>query len=115
MLPEPYGVDRETWIDNSTNPVTVWYAVAPDYRLHRAADAYQVTGYLKGGWRAPAWDNLLYEPCHAAQKCIAASNMAALMVSRPSAEANMSSSTRFTMIPASSNTAGALVNFRTTS
>ncbi len=25
VLPEPYGIDRETWIDNSTDPVTVWY------------------------------------------------------------------------------------------
>jgi virginiamycin B lyase len=25
LLPEPYGHDRESWIDNSTNPVTVWY------------------------------------------------------------------------------------------
>ena len=25
VLPEPYGIDRESWIDNSTNPVTVWY------------------------------------------------------------------------------------------
>ena len=25
VLPEPYGIDRETWIDNSTTPVTVWY------------------------------------------------------------------------------------------
>ena len=24
-LPEPYGFDRESWIDNSTTPVTVWY------------------------------------------------------------------------------------------
>ena len=24
-LPEPYGHDRKTWIDNTTNPVTVWY------------------------------------------------------------------------------------------
>jgi len=24
-LPEPYAMDRESWIDNSTNPVTVWY------------------------------------------------------------------------------------------
>ena len=24
-LPEPYGLDRETWIDNTTTPVTVWY------------------------------------------------------------------------------------------
>jgi streptogramin lyase len=26
VLPEPFGHDRRTWIDNSTNPVTVWYA-----------------------------------------------------------------------------------------
>ena len=26
VLPEPYSHDRRTWIDNSTNPVTVWYA-----------------------------------------------------------------------------------------
>ena len=25
MLPEPYCHDRRTWIDNSTDPVTVWY------------------------------------------------------------------------------------------
>ena len=25
MLPEPYGFDRESWIDNSTDPVSVWY------------------------------------------------------------------------------------------
>jgi virginiamycin B lyase len=25
VLPEPYGIDRESWIDNSTDPVTVWY------------------------------------------------------------------------------------------
>ena len=25
LLPEPYGHDRESWIDNSTDPVTVWY------------------------------------------------------------------------------------------
>jgi virginiamycin B lyase len=25
VLPEPYGIDRESWIDNSTSPVTVWY------------------------------------------------------------------------------------------
>src|SRR5580704_13978320 len=25
VLPEPYGFDRESWIDNSTDPVTVWY------------------------------------------------------------------------------------------
>jgi streptogramin lyase len=26
VLPEPYGFDRESWVDNSTTPVTVWYA-----------------------------------------------------------------------------------------
>jgi streptogramin lyase len=25
VLPEPYGFDRESWVDNSTDPVTVWY------------------------------------------------------------------------------------------
>jgi virginiamycin B lyase len=25
VLPEPYGIDRQSWIDNSTDPVTVWY------------------------------------------------------------------------------------------
>jgi virginiamycin B lyase len=25
VLPEPYALDRESWIDNSTDPVTVWY------------------------------------------------------------------------------------------
>jgi len=25
VLPEPFAYDRRTWIDNSTNPVTVWY------------------------------------------------------------------------------------------
>jgi virginiamycin B lyase len=25
MMPEPFSHDRRTWIDNSTNPVTVWY------------------------------------------------------------------------------------------
>ncbi len=25
VLPEPYGHDRESWIDNSTDPVTIWY------------------------------------------------------------------------------------------
>ena len=25
VLPEPYGLDRQSWVDNSTNPVTVWY------------------------------------------------------------------------------------------
>jgi hypothetical protein len=24
-LPEPYAHDRRTWIDYSTNPVTVWF------------------------------------------------------------------------------------------
>jgi streptogramin lyase len=25
VLPEPYGLDRQSWIDDSTDPVTVWY------------------------------------------------------------------------------------------
>jgi streptogramin lyase len=25
MMPAPFSHDRRTWIDNSTNPVTVWY------------------------------------------------------------------------------------------
>ncbi|MEA2936638.1 MAG: hypothetical protein QOC56_142 [Alphaproteobacteria bacterium] len=25
VLPEPYGIDRQSWVDNSTTPVTVWY------------------------------------------------------------------------------------------
>jgi streptogramin lyase len=25
VLPEPFAYNRRTWIDNSTNPVTVWY------------------------------------------------------------------------------------------
>jgi len=25
VLPEPYGIDRETWTDNSKTPVTAWY------------------------------------------------------------------------------------------
>src|SRR5262249_1796779 len=25
VLPEPYGLDRQSWVDNSTDPVTVWY------------------------------------------------------------------------------------------
>jgi len=25
VMPEPYSFDRRTWIDNSTNPVTIWY------------------------------------------------------------------------------------------
>jgi hypothetical protein len=25
VMPEPYSHDRRTWIDSSTDPVTVWY------------------------------------------------------------------------------------------
>ena len=25
MMPRPYAHDRRTWVDNSTNPVAVWY------------------------------------------------------------------------------------------
>ncbi len=31
VLPEPYSHDRRTWIDNSTNPVTVWYVDHNNY------------------------------------------------------------------------------------
>jgi len=24
-MPEPFAHDRRTWVDNSTNPVTVWF------------------------------------------------------------------------------------------
>ena len=24
-MPEPYAHDRRTWIDNSTDPISVWY------------------------------------------------------------------------------------------
>jgi streptogramin lyase len=30
-LPEPFAYDRRTWIDNSTNPVTVWYVDYDNY------------------------------------------------------------------------------------
>jgi virginiamycin B lyase len=34
MMPEPYAHDRRTWIDNSTNPVTVWYVDHEGYMVH---------------------------------------------------------------------------------
>jgi streptogramin lyase len=30
-MPEPYAHDRRTWIDNSTDPISVWYV---DYQGH---------------------------------------------------------------------------------
>lgn len=33
VLPEPYAHDRRTWIDNSTDPVTVWYADHEGYMV----------------------------------------------------------------------------------
>ena len=33
VLPEPYAHNRRTWIDNSTNPVTVWYADHEGYMV----------------------------------------------------------------------------------
>ncbi len=33
MLPEPYAHDRRAWIDNSTDPVTVWYADHEGYMV----------------------------------------------------------------------------------
>ena len=31
VLPEPYGIDRKSWIDNSTDPVSVWYVDQEGY------------------------------------------------------------------------------------
>jgi len=31
MLPEPYGIDRKSWVDNSTTPVSVWYVDQEGY------------------------------------------------------------------------------------
>ena len=38
VLPEPYGIDRETWIDNSTDPVTVWYVDHEGWHRAHPAD-----------------------------------------------------------------------------
>jgi streptogramin lyase len=34
VLPEPYGHDRESWIDNSTDPVSVWYVDHDGWLVH---------------------------------------------------------------------------------
>jgi streptogramin lyase len=34
VLPEPYSMDRESWIDNSTSPVSVWYVEHEGYLVH---------------------------------------------------------------------------------
>jgi virginiamycin B lyase len=34
VLPEPFSMDRESWIDNSTNPVSVWYVDHEGYLVH---------------------------------------------------------------------------------
>ena len=34
QLPEPYGHDRESWIDNSTDPVSVWYVDHDGWLVH---------------------------------------------------------------------------------
>jgi hypothetical protein len=31
MLPEPYGIDRKSWVDNSTTPVSIWYVDQEGY------------------------------------------------------------------------------------
>ena len=31
VLPEPYGIDRKSWVDNSTDPVSVWYVDQEGY------------------------------------------------------------------------------------
>jgi virginiamycin B lyase len=34
MLPEPFSMDRESWIDNSTNPVSVWFVDHDGWLVH---------------------------------------------------------------------------------
>lgn len=34
LLPEPYGHDRESWVDNSTDPVSVWYVDHDGWIVH---------------------------------------------------------------------------------
>jgi hypothetical protein len=31
VLPEPYGIDRKSWVDNSTTPVSIWYVDQEGY------------------------------------------------------------------------------------
>ena len=33
-LPEPYAMDRESWIDNSTSPVSVWFVDHDGWLVH---------------------------------------------------------------------------------
>jgi streptogramin lyase len=33
-LPEPFSMDRQSWIDNSTNPVSVWYVDHDGWLVH---------------------------------------------------------------------------------
>ena len=33
-LPEPFAMDRESWIDNSTNPVSVWFVDHDGWLIH---------------------------------------------------------------------------------
>ncbi|MGH9782734.1 MAG: hypothetical protein ACRD88_00995, partial [Terriglobia bacterium] len=34
QFPEPISLDWRTWVDNSTNPVTVWYGEHNGYLVH---------------------------------------------------------------------------------
>jgi len=34
VLPEPYSMDRESWIDNSTSPVSVWFVDHDGWLVH---------------------------------------------------------------------------------
>ena len=34
VMPEPFSMDRESWVDNSTNPVSVWYVDHEGYMVH---------------------------------------------------------------------------------
>jgi streptogramin lyase len=33
-LPEPFAMDRESWIDNSTSPVSVWFVDHDGWLVH---------------------------------------------------------------------------------
>ncbi len=34
VLPEPYSHNRKSWIDNSTDPVSLWYVDHNSYLVH---------------------------------------------------------------------------------
>jgi len=34
VLPEPYSHNRKSWIDDSTDPVSLWYVDHNNYLVH---------------------------------------------------------------------------------